>query len=222
MDTVGDGEFSDASSDDECYDCSDDDDRDGGDDDDEHEAVAANLALTVTEAEISQLFQRHLVVAEKRKSHVALTQQEIHQRLGQEVAATAEVLCVPPDWALALLVHHGWDLLRLHEEWFAGHQDRILHAAGLGDAAAGPGDEIATCGICDEATPAAETSSAGCDHRYCHGCWRRYVAAALEDGGHGSVPPVRVPARRDRRRAGAAAGARTERGGAGGDRGGVS
>jgi ariadne-1 len=135
------------------------------------------------------------LVAAKKKSHVALTEQEIHQRLSQEVAATAEVFGVPADWALALLSHYRWDPLRLHEEWF-DKQDRILHAVGLGDAAAAdavPGDEIvASCGICTEEKPVAEMASPGCAHRYCGECWRRYVAAALDDGG-GRCLALRCP-----------------------------
>ncbi|CAL5004757.1 unnamed protein product [Urochloa decumbens] len=131
------------------------------------------------------------VVAKKRKIHVALTEQEIHQRIGHEVAATAEVLCVPADEALALLVHYRWDALRLHEEWFAD-QDRIRAAVGLGDAAVpAVGDDVVACGICAEAKPAAETFSAGCEHRYCHDCWRGYVAAAL--GGAGCCLALRCP-----------------------------
>ncbi|CAL5014068.1 unnamed protein product [Urochloa decumbens] len=174
------GDFSDASSlsDGECYDCSDkDDDRYR---DDLEEAVAAYLELTDQADIIQQACRRNLVAVEKSKSHAVLTQQDIHQRLGEELAATAELFSVPADWALALLVHYGWNTLRLHEEWFV-EQDRIRDAVGLGGAAAVPGDEIVTCGVCAEAKPAADTSSAGCDHRYCHDCWRGYVAAALED-----------------------------------------
>ncbi|CAO2200393.1 unnamed protein product [Urochloa humidicola] len=180
MDT--DGEFYDASSDDECYDYSEDDEHDC-DGDDEHEAVAAKPE-TIQQLLFQELCRPNLLaVAEKKKSHVVLTEQDMHQRLGEEVAATAEVFCVPTDWALALLLHYGWNPLRLHEEWFAD-QDRIRDAVGLGAAAAVPGDDmILTCGICAEATPTANMSSAGCDHGYCHDCWRRYVAAGLEDGG---------------------------------------
>ncbi|CAL5004759.1 unnamed protein product [Urochloa decumbens] len=168
MDT--DGEFSDAGSDgdhlsdDECYEhCSEEEDDHDRDGDDEHEAAAAAAA------------------------NVVLTEPEIIQRLFQEVDATAELLSVPADWALALLVHYRWDPLRLQEEWFAD-QDRVRGAVGLGDAAAGlvagGGDDTTmACPICTEVKPAEEMASAGCAHYYCHDCWSAYVAAALY-GGH--------------------------------------
>ncbi|TVU05685.1 hypothetical protein EJB05_48859, partial [Eragrostis curvula] len=107
-----------------------------------------------------QLFRRKVQVVAK---NVVLTEQEIRRRLRREAAATAEVLSVP-DWALALLGHYRWNPLRLHEDWFSERQGRIRDAVGLG------GDK-----------PAAEMASAGCAHRYCHACWRGYVAAAVDD-----------------------------------------
>lgn len=73
----------------------------------------------------------------------------------------------------------------LHEDWFSD-QDRIRGAVGLigADEEAEEVETITTtmtCGICAEGDkPASEMASAGCAHRYCHHCWRRYVAAAIE------------------------------------------
>ncbi|RCV32287.1 hypothetical protein SETIT_6G246700v2 [Setaria italica] len=118
--------------------------------------------------------------------YAVLTEQEIGQRLSQEVAATAELFSVPADWALALLGHYRWNPLRLQDEWFAD-QDRVRDAVGLGDAAVGSvpgagGEELMTCAVCTEGKPVEEMASAGCAHYYCHDCWRGYVAAALDDG----------------------------------------
>nr|CAB3481706.1 unnamed protein product [Digitaria exilis] len=120
----------------------------------------------------------------RKKTHVLLlTQQDIHQRLTQEVSATAELLCVPADWALALLSHYRWDPLRLHEEWFAD-PDRVRDAVGLAAGDVVPGADVqAACGVCADFKPAAEMLSAGCAHLYCQDCWRGYLASELDGSG---------------------------------------
>ncbi|KAL6646351.1 hypothetical protein ACP70R_017959 [Stipagrostis hirtigluma subsp. patula] len=127
----------------------------------------------------------YLYPAERwNRRYVVLTEPEIHQRLSNEAAEMAAALSVPPDWALALLGHYRWNTVRLQEDWSAD-QGRLRDAVGLrGDAdAAVPGtEETMTCGICLEVRPAPEMASAGCVHRYCHECWRGYVAAAVDDG----------------------------------------
>ncbi|TVU04586.1 hypothetical protein EJB05_47704, partial [Eragrostis curvula] len=143
----------------------------------------------------------HQLVADKRNRYVVLTEQQIRHRLGQEAAATAEVFSVPVDWALALLRHYRWDPPRLEEDWFSD-QDRVRDAVGLGGDPGREGEEEddeeetnLICGICMEGDkPAAEMASAGCAHRYCHACWRGYVAAAAaEDGGGRGLVALRCP-----------------------------
>ncbi|CAL5014060.1 unnamed protein product [Urochloa decumbens] len=122
-----------------------------------------------------------------RYGYAVLTEQDIRRQLRQQAAFTAEALSVPADWALPLLVHYRWREYDLIFDWDSD-QDAVRHAVGLPAAGAGETpapakDETVTCGICLEARPAAATASVGCAHRYCHACWRGYVAAAAADGG---------------------------------------
>ncbi|TVU04579.1 hypothetical protein EJB05_47697, partial [Eragrostis curvula] len=142
------------------------------------------------------------VFGNQSSRYVVLTEPEIVQRASKEAAEWAEAFAVPTDWAVVLLAHYGWNSRRLDGDWFAD-MDRVLDAVGLlgggddGDATVPGGKEeddddddeeetvvMMTCGICMEGGKfPAEMASAGCAHRYCHACWRGYVAAAVEDGG---------------------------------------
>ncbi|CAO2211782.1 unnamed protein product [Urochloa humidicola] len=122
------------------------------------------------------------------RRYAVLTEQAIRKELSQQAAFTAEALSVPADWALALLLHYRWRAYDLFFDWDSD-QDAVRRAVGLPPAAApdNDGEETVTCGICLEAKPAAATATAGCAHRYCHDCWRRYVSAAAGGGGGGAA-----------------------------------
>ncbi|CAO2190341.1 unnamed protein product [Urochloa humidicola] len=131
--------------------------------------------------------------------YVVLTEEAIRKEVTQQAAFTAEVLSVPADWALALLLHYQWCAYDVMFYWDSD-QDAVRHAVGLpaaGDTVPAldnkDGEETVTCGICLEVRPTAATATAGCAHRYCHHCWRGYIAAAVAGGGASRCLVLRCP-----------------------------
>ncbi|TVU23618.1 hypothetical protein EJB05_25994, partial [Eragrostis curvula] len=122
--------------------------------------------------------------------YTVLSEDDIRKRQAADVAKVAEVLSIPPDFAVILLRHFKWAPGRVQEEWFSDER-RVRAAVGLPESADGGvgktamavADRRAVCGICFDGYSAGRKLSAGCAaHFYCRACWRGYLRAAVGDG----------------------------------------
>ncbi|CAI9094374.1 OLC1v1030099C1 [Oldenlandia corymbosa var. corymbosa] len=121
-----------------------------------------------------------------------LSGRDIRARVDAAISEISSFLSVSNEAALVLLCKHGWNVSRIHEEWFSD-EAKIRKSSGLTvpeDSSGGAevrGKGTFFCGICLENyvhnnSINCSAVTAACGHVYCENCWRTYVNTAIIDG----------------------------------------
>ncbi|CAI9093456.1 OLC1v1028958C1 [Oldenlandia corymbosa var. corymbosa] len=117
--------------------------------------------------------------------------EEIRAHVHRDISEISSLLSVSNESAVVLLSKFGWDVGRIHEEWFSD-EEKTRRACGLrvpADSSEGEKRDVKGkffCGICleshrhDSANNSAVKST--CGHVYCETCWRTYISTAINDG----------------------------------------
>ncbi|KAM0025946.1 putative transcription factor C2H2 family [Helianthus debilis subsp. tardiflorus] len=76
------------------------------------------------------------------------------------------------DSACMLLRRYNWNVINVHEAWFA-NEDKVRQAVGLLDKTKVklPKAGELLCGICFESFSLDKISSTACGHPFCNSCW---------------------------------------------------
>ncbi|KAL8231262.1 hypothetical protein R6Q57_001040 [Mikania cordata] len=120
------------------------------------------------------------------KSYVILKEDDLLQRLEEDITNVTTVLSIPRDSSCVMLLRYNWDVNGLHEAWFQD-ETKVRGSVGLLDvdlAVKFPqtDEKIVDCGICFDSISKHDTATCGCDHSFCKACWRSYVSTAIDDG----------------------------------------
>nr|XP_043617758.1 probable E3 ubiquitin-protein ligase ARI8 [Erigeron canadensis] len=127
------------------------------------------------------------------KTHVVLKEEDLIQRVEQDVNKVTSVLSVNKHIATILLIKYNWNVSDVHEAWFE-NEVKVRDGVGLFDVDPDvkfPGGNnlnsnnnvvIVDCGICFDSVSVTDTANCGCGHVYCKACWKGYVSGSINDG----------------------------------------
>lgn len=129
-------------------------------------------------------FVEDSIIPEK-KLFVVLREEEVRNRLNEDVSEVSLILSVPREVASLLLMHFKWDVNEVHEAWFA-NEENVRKAVGLMD----DDDQVieipnlreVNCGICFENYGFDMVKSLSCCHPFCLTCWKGYISSSINDG----------------------------------------
>lgn len=114
---------------------------------------------------------------------------DIQAHQDKQIDEVSAILGQPSESTAILLRHLRWNKERLIEAYM-DKPEQVLENAGLGpDRGQAPKTRVIKgfiCDICCEDAPGLETYALKCGHRYCVGCYRRYLAQKIKDEGEAS------------------------------------
>ena len=113
---------------------------------------------------------------------------EIDDKISQTVSDLIEVTDVlSRDDAFIILIHYGWKVKLIEEEWFEGLSVRGKSGASRAGEAFSESSFLEKCPICLNMEASLKISMAGCAHSFCSDCFRLYLSLKVTDEGQGSV-----------------------------------
>lgn len=132
----------------------------------------------------------HIII--KHQNYRILKEDDIHQRMEDDLAQVSSVLSLPKHEASILLCFFNWSPTKLHDSWFSdesGVREKVglFHKPLLHREIFSIDPAIITCGICFDSYPSDSISSAACGHPYCNACWSSYISTSINNDGLGCL-----------------------------------
>ncbi|KAI3995478.1 hypothetical protein MKX01_029227 [Papaver californicum] len=124
-----------------------------------------------------------------RKSYAIMKEEDIRSRQEKDITTISEVLSVPRNSAIILLLHYHWSVRDVQCEWFAD-EEKVRKAVGLSEKKKPIVNQESrkklalTCGICfdDYKHDEMYDAAASCGHLFCESCWKGYIGTSVNDG----------------------------------------
>eukprot|EP01133_Synstelium_polycarpum_P006598 gene6598-7662_t len=122
----------------------------------------------------------------RQKSFEVLDRSELLSESRRLVKEVMDVLSIPSEAAVAILLRHmKWNKEKLIER-FMDNQDKLCTEAGIPnlrlDKQVDKAMQKFSCLICLDDFPPSQTFALSCDHRYCLACWRLYLEVKVGEG----------------------------------------
>ncbi|EEF52511.1 probable E3 ubiquitin-protein ligase ARI8 [Ricinus communis] len=128
----------------------------------------------------------HKVIIKKRNQRI-LTEDDIRQRMEDDLSQVSLVLSLPKPEASLLLCSFNWSVTKIYDSWFSD-ESGVREKVGLLEKKVFSIDlGVVDCGICFESFPFEKTSSAACGHHYCIDCWSCYISTSINNDGLGCL-----------------------------------
>ncbi|KAL6637467.1 hypothetical protein ACP70R_025039 [Stipagrostis hirtigluma subsp. patula] len=108
----------------------------------------------------------------------------------QDLSRVMDLFNIKQHHARALLIHHRWNVFRIHDQLERKGNERMLREAGImllennnnnSNVAAAASTSV-TCNVCFEDFSLRDISTVDCGHSFCNDCWTAYFVAAIDSG----------------------------------------
>ncbi|KAJ9186644.1 hypothetical protein P3X46_002191 [Hevea brasiliensis] len=112
-----------------------------------------------------------------------LNQEDIRQRMEEDISDVSRVLSLSKDEATILLRYFNWSVSKVNDVWFVDEFE-IREKLGLLEKPVVVHQDdsvIVVCGTCFESFSYDGICSAACGHPYCRECWASYITTSINN-----------------------------------------
>ncbi|XP_065202301.1 potential E3 ubiquitin-protein ligase ariadne-2 [Planococcus citri] len=122
-----------------------------------------------------------------------LTEKKVESLVDETVTIASKSLSIPPSLVKLLLIANYWDIEKITSEYKNNGTKFLIEAHIIPDKNAKKEDDNSynqtnnsgdnfSCPVCMCDTPATETLSLQCQHKFCRDCWTRHVEVKITEG----------------------------------------
>ncbi|CAM9350993.1 unnamed protein product [Choristocarpus tenellus] len=114
-----------------------------------------------------------------------IDEEQLKKLMSKVVFDISDTVNISADAATALLRHFSWNRERLFDQFYSSPES-VIEKVGIGldgqEAASLSKNQVLMCRICCDVVKGVDAFALACQHYFCKGCWRGYLASKVSEG----------------------------------------